>query len=214
MKKNISLLLLQATALVGVLSVASWWKLSYVLGSTTAYFSAINIVAPLAGAVGLTSVSALFFALKALFAHSAVSLGSIALLGLHVPTIAASLYWSCNHGMYRVGLPLLCMAVFLMHPAGSAAAFYALWALVPVAAFFLARNSIVATALGSTFTAHAVGTVVWLFITPLSPELYAQLMPIVLVERLVYASGMTLVYYATAYLYANIASMVFITKKA
>ncbi len=52
--------------------------------------------------------------------------------------------------------------------------------------------------LTSTFIAHAVGSVIWLYATPMTPEFWYALIPVVAVERLVIASGMTLAYYAFA----------------
>lgn len=213
MKQNISRIALQTIGCMSILYAAQWFRISYLLGGATAYFSGINIVAPLAGAYGLSSAAALFFVVRAMLMHGFFTCSARILLALHLPTLAAAWCWSFDHVLYRVGVPLTCIVLFLMHPAGLAAPFYAIWWLIPSTLFFVQR-SIFATAVASTFTAHAVGTVLWMYVHPLSPELYAQLMPIVLVERLVYASGMTLAYYALAYARNVVTTMVYITKKA
>ena len=45
--------------------------------------------------------------------------------------------------------------------------------------------------LGSTFTAHAVGSVIWLYagLVP-NPETWLALIPVVVLERILFASGM------------------------
>jgi hypothetical protein len=211
MKKNLALFLLKAGSFIALLYCATKVTFSYMLGSSVAYFSAINCLAPLAGLCGVTSFVWLYYMLQALLLHG--SLSSI-LLALHLPTLAAALYWKYDHLLYRVGLPLLCMIAFLLHPAGSQSAFYAVWWLIPMAMYIRKSSSFFVHALASTFTAHAVGTVMWLYVHPLTPALYAQLMPIVFVERMVYASGMTLAYYISTYFISRISSVALQTKKA
>ena len=55
------------------------------------------------------------------------------------------------------------------------------------------------TSLSSTFIAHAVGSVIWIYADPATPEFWYALIPLVAVERLVMASGMTLAYYGITY---------------
>lgn len=171
-------------------------KVSYVIGSYHLFFSGINVAGPLAGAFSLAGITSASLFGWSLAQYGVASLFSTGLLMFHLPTFAASLYWSVKHPIFRIGLPLLCMVIFNLHPAGSAAWFYSLWWLLPIACSFFTHRSTFVTALGSTFTAHAVGTVIWLFVHPLSPSLYLSLMPVVLVERLTFASGMVMMYHA------------------
>ena len=87
------------------------------------------------------------------------------------------------------------MLLFWMHPIGRQAGFYPLYWLIPVAAAFYKQN-IFARSLGATFTAHAVGSVAFLYAFNLPFEVWAALIPVVAVERLAFASGITVSYYA------------------
>ena len=71
----------------------------------------------------------------------------------------------------------------------------ALW-IIPVLAAFFHRDNLWITALGNTFTAHAVGSVIWLYTIPMSAVAWYALIPQVLVERILFASGMVIVHYA------------------
>lgn len=95
------------------------------------------------------------------------------------------------------------MAAFIAHPVGSQAFLYSFYWLIPVAIYLMGRNSLFAQALGSTFTAHAVGSVIWLYANPMTPEIWLALIPVVLVERLVFASGIVLVYQIIAMIQTN-----------
>src|SRR2546430_1999084 len=50
-------------------------------------------------------------------------------------------------------------------------------------------------ALGSAFIAHAVGSVIWLYTVGMTPAAWLGLIPVVFVERMLCAAGMTVAYY-------------------
>ena len=86
-------------------------------------------------------------------------------------------------------VPIACMALFVLHPEGRAAWFYSLfWVIPPVAALWFER-SLIARALGATFTAHAVGSVAFLWAFNIPAATWATLVPITAVERGVFALG-------------------------
>jgi len=60
-------------------------------------------------------------------------------------------------------------------------------------------KSIFLHSLTSTLIAHAVGSVIWIYTTPMTPAFWYALIPIVAVERLVMAIGMTTMYHAIGY---------------
>jgi hypothetical protein len=106
-----------------------------------------------------------------------------------VPTLAATGYWRSGFWL-RLTLPLACMALFALHPVGSLAWVYSLYWLVPVAVYLSATQSLFAHALACTFIQHAVGSVIYLYCVPTAPALWYSLLPLVALERLVFASGM------------------------
>ena len=62
-------------------------------------------------------------------------------------------------------------------------------------ALFKSR-SFYAQALGATFTAHAVGSVIWLYTMPMAQEAWLALIPQVAIERLTFAAGIVVAYHA------------------
>jgi hypothetical protein len=88
-----------------------------------------------------------------------------------------------------MGLPLLCMALFVSHPVGAAAAPYAFYWFIPMIIAMMRTENIWLHSLASTFTAHAVGSVIWLYTMPMTPAAWLALIPLVACERILYASG-------------------------
>jgi len=97
-----------------------------------------------------------------------------------------------NYAM--LAIPAIAMAMFFLHPIGSQVWYYALYWLIPIAAFFL-RENLWLRSLGASFTAHAVGSIAFLYTFTTSPELWLMLIPIVAIERFVFATGIASSYY-------------------
>lgn len=129
-----------------------------------------------------------------------VLLASAALLGfglhsfLGLPTVCASLYWSTNSKWLKIAIPASCIFLFLVHPVGYSAAAYTIFWFIPMIVACCAYNSLL-TSFGSVFTAHAVGSVMHLYlINSLSAQTWLALMPLVVIERCVLALSMWLTY--------------------
>lgn len=179
----------------------SFCKLSYLLGSRAAYFSASTVVEPLIGAWSTATTSGLYFIIKtAITALSHVAI-TPALLGYHIPSFCGSLYFTAQSrsGLHKALFalaPLSCIALFVLNPVGSVVWWYSLIWLVPVATLMFPHNNFWLSALGSTLSTHAVGTVLWLFTHTTTPAFWIALFPIALLERFLLASGMTGVWLA------------------
>ncbi len=108
-----------------------------------------------------------------------------ALLAFLCP-IGAYLYYRFRPA--RLMLPLICMALFIYHPTGLVAYNYAaLWLIPLFLAFFKSHASL---SIGSSFAAHAVGSVVWLYLFPALPStVWSGLVYLVLLERALIAAG-------------------------
>jgi hypothetical protein len=91
------------------------------------------------------------------------------------------------------------MILFISNPASSAAFLYSFFWLIPVLLFLTKNNNIFFAALSSTFVAHAVGSVMWLYATNMPAEQWLALVPVVAFERLVAALGITFFYKITKY---------------
>ncbi len=96
--------------------------------------------------------------------------------------------------MIRVVVPIGAMLLFIAHPVGAHAWVYAMYWWIPVVLYCSQRNNLFSTALGSTFIAHAVGSVIWLYTVPMTAPAWISLLPVVIIERLLFATGMVVVY--------------------
>lgn len=199
MVRNTVVTLFKTLASYFLLELSTGIKFSFIVGSRRLFFSAINITGPLVGHyTGLGSFLFMVVRKKLTTFHSLVSLfegGLFNPLVYYIPTLIASGYWFGTSRFIRVGLPLLCMILFIIHPIGHQAFFYSLFWLIPMAIHSLPRQNPFTEAVGTTFLAHGVGSVLMLYSAPLPVEYWLGLMPVVVVERLLFASGMTLVFY-------------------
>lgn len=118
-----------------------------------------------------------------------------AILALLSPIGAYSYY---KFSKARLILPIICMALFICHPNGFAAWNYAtLWIIPFGLAFF---NNHASLSIGSSFAAHAVGSVIWLYLFPALPStVWSGLLYLVLIERALIAAGIYCVGYYNSY---------------
>lgn len=175
--------------------LAALFKVSFMVGSYAVFFSAANCVGPLAGAFCGMGGSTMLFGL-AIFARMVFYGGLLPLsyLAHFIPGLCAGYYWASRSATVRLLIPMLCMALFLVHPVGGAAWLYTVYWLIPIALYVLNSDHLFLTALGSTFTAHAVGSVIWLYTVPMNAGVWLALIPEVLIERLLFATGMVMMH--------------------
>ena len=97
-------------------------------------------------------------------------------------------------------VPLACMALFIANPEGQGAWFYSLFWTIPVIVAVWFNENLVAMSLGATFTAHAVGSVAFLYAFNIPTATWAMLVPITAVERGLFALGIaaSVVVFSTA----------------
>jgi hypothetical protein len=169
-------------------------KVSFLVGSQMIWFSGMNCIMPLSGAFGGMFGAIAAFLIR-FFLHTLL-FGTISLsfLALCLPGLCASLYWATRSRLIHVVLPVICMGLFAAHSVGSQAFVYSLYWLIPVIIFYIPRESLFLRALGSTFIAHAVGSVIWVYAVPMIPVVWISLMPIVALERIFFALGMVAVH--------------------
>jgi len=109
-----------------------------------------------------------------------------------LPMIMAAVYLGAKSKKQAI-IPLICMILFIVHPQGRGAWFYALYWLIPVVSIFK-KQRLFANALGATFTAHAIGSVIFLYAFNLPSAVWISLIPIVAVERGLFALGIWVSY--------------------
>lgn len=195
MNKRTILPILGLIAIVSLFGIASFFTLNSIKGLTGVSFSWSHCVAPLFGVFcGLTGSFALLGGMLSVrFIGTLFGVVRYTYFGL--PTFAGSLFWATGNRVITMGIPLLCMILFIAHPIGYFAAPYAFYWLIPsIIGFFKTRNSLLIS-LASTFTAHAVGSVMHLYlVNPMSSTDWLKLIPIVACERIAFAVGMCACY--------------------
>lgn len=180
-----------------------------ILGSNVS-FTLFDFFGPMAGGfLGpvLGIISVLGVELFNLFIkHTPLTTSSIIRL---FPTLFAVFYFAAiankkYHGKWILAVPIACIIAFIAHPIGRQVFYYPLifwW--IPVAAY-LKKDNLFLKSLGSTFTAHAVGSTAFLWALNLPVEVWRSLPPIVASERLLFAAGIAasyiLVKHALSYL--------------
>jgi hypothetical protein len=116
-----------------------------------------------------------------------------------LPMIFAALYFA-KKSKWILVIPIIAMLAFWVHPEGRAAWYYALYWLIPVAMHFLRDKFLLARALGTTFTAHSVGSVLFLYFLNLKAPIWASLIPVVWKERGLMAIGICVTFIIFNYL--------------
>ncbi len=180
---------------LGIMGCCNISILTILAGKST-YFGLSNMVMPALAAVsGIGSIilMTMYVILKSGSATLAITKG--------LPTLAAIYSAQCTAPSWRskmlnIGIPVTAAAAFVLHPVGNAAWVYSLFWVVPVFGELLRSfgvTSLFNRLLTATFVAHAIGSVMWLYLVPTTPATWMALLTIVPAERLVFASGATLI---------------------
>ncbi|MFH1133190.1 MAG: hypothetical protein V1735_01735 [Nanoarchaeota archaeon] len=173
-------------------------NLSPVIGKEGQYFTAFQLFGPIAGAfLGLWGILTVFGAQLLDFLVLGKAFTLINVLRLLPMLFAVYFFWRKKSAVVMAIVPLAAMILFWAHPTGSQAWLYPLLWTIPVLALFF-KNSLLWRSFGATFTAHAVGSVIWLYTVPMDAGQWVALIPQVLLERSIFALGI-----AGSYLVAN-----------
>tara|TARA_Y100000031_G_scaffold114388_1_gene126467 strand:- start:504 stop:965 length:462 start_codon:yes stop_codon:yes gene_type:complete len=106
--------------------------------------------------------------------------------------LLAVYYFGTKKKAWGVIIPLLCMFLFIIHPIGNQVWFFSLYWLIPVLGKILPKKipgKLFFRSFGATFTAHAVGSVLWIYTVPMPAEAWLGLIPIVAYERFLFGVG-------------------------
>jgi len=104
------------------------------------------------------------------------------------PMLFAVLYFSRKRNINLI-IPALAIVAFIAHPIGRTVWYFPLFWLIPIAAHFFRDRFLIARALGATFTAHAVGGALWIWVFALPAPVWDSLIMVVIAERLLFALG-------------------------
>jgi hypothetical protein len=186
-------IILYATRYVGL------W---FIIGSSHLFFSGMTIFGSLVGLYAIPRTLCIWIAISSVrcFTNTTFAAPLQTLSVYHIPTQAAAWYWkifetnSTRDKIFFLKsvffvLPLFCMALFIVHPVGYYAAPYTLYWLIPSVIALIPHPHRLLRALGSTFTAHAIGSVLWIWTHPtMSAAMWLNLIPVVACERLLFAT--------------------------
>lgn len=90
-------------------------------------------------------------------------------------------------------IPILAITAFIAHPVGRQAWFFSLFWLIPIIAHWL-PGRLLSRSFGATFTAHAIGSALWIWTVPMPVEAWIALIPTVIMERGLFAIGISVSY--------------------
>ncbi len=179
------------------------------LAGSNVSFTLFDFFAPIAGAFlgpvfGIGSVLAVEVG-NMLFKNTPWTTGSIIRL---FPTLFAVYYFAQiknKNGKWILTVPVLSILAFLAHPEGQKAAQYTLFWIIPLIAYRF-RNNLFMKSLGATFTAHAVGGALWIWVFNLKATVWQSLIPVVIAERLLFAVGIATSFIVIKYTLSYLAS--------
>lgn len=162
-------------------------SISHIVGSKQS-FTLFELLGPTGGMfLGpiLGGISAFFVrALNVIIFHQKLDLLTVSRF---LPAMLAAVYFGLKTKKSAIIFPI-CIALFLLNPVGRQAWMYsAIW-LIPFAATFF-KKRLILNSLGATFTAHAVGSVIFLYTFGLTPAVWISLIPVVFIERGIFTVG-------------------------
>lgn len=163
--------------------------LTQLAGSKTA-FTLYDCIAPLAGAfIGtLPGIIAVLSIQLLNFLWHGMQIQDSGTIIRFFPVLFAVAYFS-RKNILNVIIPVLAIVAFLAHPTGRTVWYFPLFWLIPIAAYFFRDRFLIARAAGATFTAHAVGGALWIWIFALPASAWTALIPLVIKERLLFTLG-------------------------
>ncbi len=171
------------------------------LAGSNVSFTLFDFFGPIAGAFlgpvfGITSVLAVEV-INMLMKHTAWTTPAIIRL---FPTLFAVYYFAMiskqGRGKWILAVPVLAIIAFLAHPIGRQVPFYTLFWFIPLIAYRFRKN-LYMRSLGATFTAHSVGGAAWIWALNLPAKVWVGLIPVVIEERLLFASGIAISFVLT-----------------
>ena len=116
-----------------------------------------------------------------------------------VPTLFAVVYFSAVgkskfSGKRLLLIPTLSILAFNIHPIGRTVWFYSLFWLIPIVVWPFRERFLLLRSLGATFSAHAVGGAIWIWAFNLPAAVWVGLIPVVILERSIFALGISASY--------------------
>ena len=177
--------------------VAKNINFSAILGQENQFFTLYQFFAPTAGAL----LGPVFGIIAVVFAQLTDFLivgkeFNLANLLRFLPMLFAVYYFGSKKSKLSntitIAIPAVCMILFIMHPIGGAAWFFSLYWLIPIFGRILpdkVPGKLFFKSFGATFTAHAIGSTLWLYTFPGTVDMWVGLIPVVAYERFLFGLG-------------------------
>lgn len=184
-----------------------------VLAGSRVKFTFFDLLAPISGAFlgsafGIVSVLAVTVVNLALHGFSGVDKSSAVKLVAtlrFLPLIFGTWAFAKKEGKLLI-VPALAILAFNLHPIGRTVWYYSLFWTIPFLMYPFRERFLLARALSSTFTAHAVGGAVWIWAFNLPAPIWKSLIGVVVLERSVFALGISAMYILSNNVLAILAS--------
>jgi len=176
----------------GLSLIAFQVPISRIIGSEQS-FTLFELIAPLGGIF----LGPLFGALSAFIVRGAnviVARQTLDFLTVmrFLPMMLAAVYFGMKGRKMAIIFPV-CIILFLVHPIGQKAWLYSMIWLIPLIATF-GKKRLILNSLGATFTAHAIGSTIFLYAFGLTPQIWLALIPVVFIERVFFTVGIWVSY--------------------
>lgn len=183
----------------GLVLIGKNINFSPLTGAENQFFTLFQFFGPIAGAFLGTvwGVVVVFFSQVADILILGKSQSLITVLRL-LPMLFAVYYFSTfsrarrTQKLLQIIVPLICIALFVLHPVGRAVWFFSLYWLIPVLAAVIPRKwpgQLFFRSYGATFMAHAVGGALWIYSVPMTAGQWIGLLPVVAYERFLFGLG-------------------------
>ena len=183
---------------------------SKLIGAENQFFTLFQFFGPVAGAflgpvVGVLSV---LIAETSSYLMLGKAFTLINVLRL-TPMLFAAWYFGTRKDKVSFIIPVAAIILFIAHPVGRQVWYFSLFWTIPIIVKLLPKkysDRVFLRSLGATFTAHAVGGAMWNYIVPMTQGAWIALIPIVIYERLLFASGIAISFVAFNTLLDKLAS--------
>lgn len=185
-------------------------------------FTLFDLFAPISGSfvgTGMGAGAVVLIQIVNLFVHGFAGVQSSSILKLaatfrFLPLIFGVIYFSHSKklGKFVLVVPILSILIFNLHPIGRSVWYFSLFWLVPVIVYPFRDRFLVLRAMGSTFSAHAVGGAVWIWAFGLPASVWQGLIPVVILERSIFTLGISASFILSNNVLAVLAKNKFLSK--
>jgi hypothetical protein len=160
------------------------------LEGSKAKFTVYDAFAPIAGAFigSIPGLIAVFLMQFFNFLGKGAHVEDAGTIIRFFPMLFGVLYFA-KKGKLNLIIPAIAIIAFVAHPIGRTVWYFALFWIIPIVAYYFRDRFLLARALGSTFTAHAVGGALWIWAFALPAPVWTSLIPVVATERILFTFG-------------------------